>query len=160
MDDYYTRTGHIESNLKAIYAIIWGQCSEAMQAKLKSLSDFEAKDRQNNCVWLLTVIRTIIVCFEEKSYIQLALMDAWIMYYIYQQGPDMTVATYIEEFWSLVDVLGHHVGSISIDAGCIKAEDTSLANAQKVKSLQDKAFLAIQFLRQANCQRFGTLWRT
>jgi len=30
VDGYYTRTGHIESNLKVIYAIVWGQCSEAM----------------------------------------------------------------------------------------------------------------------------------
>jgi len=69
----------------------------------------------------------------------------------------MTVATYIEEFCPLVDVLEHHGGSIGIDAGCLKAEDASLTNAQKVKSLHDKA-LAIQFLRQADCWRFGALW--
>jgi len=157
VDGYFTRTGHIESNLKAMYAIIWGQCSEAMQAKLKSLSDFEVKDGENDCVWLLTAIWTIIVRFKEKSYVQLALTDAWIMYYTYRQGPDMTVATYIEEFCTLVDVLEHHGGSISIDAGCLKAEDASLSDTQKVKSLHDKA-LAIQFLRQATRRRFGALW--
>jgi len=34
---YSTQLDHIESNLKAIFTIIWGQCSKAMKAKLKSL---------------------------------------------------------------------------------------------------------------------------
>ncbi len=157
VDGYFTRTGHIESNLKATYAIVWGQCSEAMRAKLKSQSDFGVKDGESDCVWLLTAIRTIIVKFEEKSYIQLALTDAWIMYYTYRQGPDMTVATYIEEFRTLVDVLEHHGGSIGIDEGRLKAEDTTLSDTEKVKSSRNKA-LAIHFLRQADRRRFGALW--
>jgi len=69
----------------------------------------------------------------------------------------MTVATYIEEFRTLVDVLEHHGGSIGIDAGCLKAEEASLTDEQKIKSSCDKA-LAIQFLRQADRRRFGALW--
>jgi len=133
VDGYFTRTGHIESNLKAIYAIVWGQCSKAMRAKLKSQAGFGVKDGENDCVWLLMAIRTIVVKFEEKSYIQLALMDAWIMYYTYQQGLDMTMATYIEEFRTLIDVLEHHSGSIGIDEGRLKAKEATLSDAEKIK---------------------------
>jgi hypothetical protein len=34
---YCTRTDYLDSNLKTAYAVIWGQCSEAMKAKLTSL---------------------------------------------------------------------------------------------------------------------------
>ncbi len=40
VDAYVNRMGHQEDSLKAIYAVAWGQCSEAMKAKLKSGSNF------------------------------------------------------------------------------------------------------------------------
>ncbi len=36
MTDYITRKNVLESNLKAAYTIMWGQCSEALRAKVKS----------------------------------------------------------------------------------------------------------------------------
>ena len=47
---YSVRLDYLESNLKAAYAVIWGQCSEAMRAKLKSLSNFSDRDRDSDCV--------------------------------------------------------------------------------------------------------------
>ena len=50
---YCTRTDYLKSNLKTAYAVIWGQCSKAMKAKLTSLDDFEAKSHESDCVWIL-----------------------------------------------------------------------------------------------------------
>ena len=44
---YCTRTDYLESNLKTAYAVIWGQCSEAMKAKLTSLDDLS---HDSNCI--------------------------------------------------------------------------------------------------------------
>jgi len=40
VDSYCVRVDYLESNLKTIFAVIYGQCSELMKAKLKCLDDF------------------------------------------------------------------------------------------------------------------------
>jgi hypothetical protein len=47
---YCTPTDYLDSNLKTANAVIWGQCSEAMKAKLTSLEDFETKSHESDCV--------------------------------------------------------------------------------------------------------------
>ena len=37
MKNYMRQVEKVESNLCAIYAIVWGQCSPLMQSKLESL---------------------------------------------------------------------------------------------------------------------------
>ena len=39
VDHYVIRAEHVAQNLKAIFAVVWGQCSDSMRAKLKSLPD-------------------------------------------------------------------------------------------------------------------------
>ena len=34
-----------EGNMSAIHAVVWGQCSDAMKAKRKSLTMYEAKTK-------------------------------------------------------------------------------------------------------------------
>jgi hypothetical protein len=43
---YCTRTDYLDSNLKTAYAVIWGQCSEAMKANLTSLDDFKTESHE------------------------------------------------------------------------------------------------------------------
>ena len=56
---YCTRTDYLDSNLKTAYAVIWGQCSEAMKAKLTSLDVFETKSHESDCIWILKEIKGI-----------------------------------------------------------------------------------------------------
>ena len=42
VDAYSKRLSYLDSNLKTVYSVIWGQCSETMKAKLKAHDDFEA----------------------------------------------------------------------------------------------------------------------
>ena len=39
--DYVKRRRQLRGNLAAIFAVAWGQCSEPMRAKLKSLDEYE-----------------------------------------------------------------------------------------------------------------------
>ena len=42
---YTKKKGKLQDNLSAIYAIVWGQCSLDMQAKIKSQADFDETAR-------------------------------------------------------------------------------------------------------------------
>jgi hypothetical protein len=63
---YVNRLGVLRGNMAAIFAVALGQCSEAMKAKLKSLSDFETRSKKNDCHWLLKDILSITLQFDRK----------------------------------------------------------------------------------------------
>ena len=56
----------LRGNLSAIHAVIWGQCSEAMKAKLKCLSNYEARAEKDNCEWFIRTINAITMKFDAK----------------------------------------------------------------------------------------------
>jgi hypothetical protein len=43
MKTYMKRVDKMESNLRGIYAIVWGQCSPMMQSKLESLDEYDKR---------------------------------------------------------------------------------------------------------------------
>jgi len=158
---YCTRTDYLDSNLKTAYAVIWGQCSEAMKAKLTSLDDFETKSHKSDCVWILKEIKGITYRFEGQRYIYLSLDDARTSYYAYTQGAEDSISSYLEHFCSLVEVLEHYGGAIGEDPGLLDAtaavsSDTDDAT-KRLKIARDHT-LALAFLKRANRCCFGTLW--
>ena len=50
--EYVKRTRTLKSNLATIFAVAWGQCSNAMKARVKTHSGYEEMSSTNNCVWL------------------------------------------------------------------------------------------------------------
>jgi hypothetical protein len=59
MQMYMKRMDLMKSNTRAIYAIIWGQCSPMMQSKLESLDHSDMKSTACDWVWLLQEIQGI-----------------------------------------------------------------------------------------------------
>jgi hypothetical protein len=53
LKSFSRRMEEMRSNLTTIYAVIWGQCSDAMRTKIRAINNFSAENRSNNCVWLL-----------------------------------------------------------------------------------------------------------
>ena len=63
----------LEDNKKTIFTIVWGQCSQMMQAKLQSLKNYSTNKSNANCVWLLKEIKGITNKFEGTWYILISL---------------------------------------------------------------------------------------
>ena len=73
---YVKRLQVLRGNLAAICALAWGQCSNAMKAKVKSLSEFSKHSKVNNCLWLLKNILVVTLQFDQKRNGYLTIMDA------------------------------------------------------------------------------------
>jgi hypothetical protein len=50
--------------MATIHAVIWGQCSEAMKAKIKSLMPFARKATENDCLWFVKQIKSVTLQFD------------------------------------------------------------------------------------------------
>jgi hypothetical protein len=86
MKMYMKQTDLMGSNTRAIYAIVWGQCSPMMQSKIESLDHYDTKSTACDCVWLLHEIQGITHRFEGTINVFISLDGAWSSYYAYRQG--------------------------------------------------------------------------
>ena len=159
---YVTRCDILESNLQATYAVIWGQCSEAMRAKLQGLEKYNDARDKCDCAWLLTQIKAIRHKFEEKRYGYASLNDAYNNFYSHRQQNEEALADYLHQFKENVDVLEHYGGAVGVDKGSQELIEkylepgATVSSETKKKMSRDRA-LAIQFLKGADRKRYGNL---
>ncbi|KAI2492643.1 hypothetical protein MHU86_21919 [Fragilaria crotonensis] len=74
--DYAKRKRVLRGNLAAIHAVIWGQCSESMKAKVKSLDGYADSVANDNCEWLLNNIKAVTMQFDAKHNGYISMLDA------------------------------------------------------------------------------------
>jgi hypothetical protein len=161
VSSYVTRREQLKQNMRAVSAVILGQCSEAMKAKLKSNSDFKERYAKADCVWLLVTIRATMLKFEGHQYIFLGLQDALTAICNHRQG-DNDLTTYRAELESLVQAYETYGGEFGRSTELMdKIEDlegsTGLSAEEKSKKAHDRA-VALKFLQGADRRTYGTLW--
>jgi len=81
MMDYITCKNVLKSDLKVGYMIMWGQCSKALCAKVKSLSNYTTKSMDCDCKWLIKTIRGVMLHFDGQRKIYRLISDAHGVYH-------------------------------------------------------------------------------
>ena len=78
------------ANFRAgLYSLVLGQCTDALQERLKSHRDYE--DANQDGIRLLVIIRSLIHTFEENRKLSDAIMDVKEKFYKFYQGRHMTL---------------------------------------------------------------------
>ena len=95
------------SNMQQIFALIWGQCTPALQAKLHGLVNYEQLNENSDALGLLKEMRKIAFNFQMHKYSHLALNEAKRRFYHLVQGKTMTNQDYLKKFNNMVDVIEH-----------------------------------------------------
>jgi hypothetical protein len=159
---FVEREDKLQDNLKASYAVIWGQCSEAMKAKLTSLPNYATFSKKHDCAAILKEIKAIMYRLEGETYVALSLANAHHTYRNIQQGGHESVSQYFKRFKSVVEVLEHLGASVgdtskrAIDG--LAAADPSFPDAtdpdRQRTAAQDRQ-VAVVFLRGADPARYG-----
>ena len=169
MKTYMKRVDQMETNLRAIYAIIWGQCSPMMQSKLESTAEFAVQNTACDCIWILNEIQTITHRFEGTRIIFDSLDAAWAAYFSLRQGPEQSLHDWHKDFLTTVRILEHYGAVIGSEAPFITAVGPrvrlalpGLSDAAYIahdKTAAKHAFLALGFVKRSDQKRFGALWR-
>jgi Zinc knuckle len=156
---YVKRLTALQSNLGTVHAVIWGQCSEAMKAKIKSLKDYKTKMETIDCFWLLKQLKAVTLQFDEKRNVFVSLLEARTSLLTCKQLQGQTVSEYLEVLRGWVDTIEYHGGSVSEEFSLIPATDMAgKAVADDVRKVmaRDKT-LATMFIMRADPTRYGTL---
>ena len=70
------RKSVLRGNLSAIHAVIWGQCSETMRVKLRSIDEYE--ENWKDCKWFLSNIQAMTMQFDTKHNGYISMLDAMV----------------------------------------------------------------------------------
>ena len=82
---YVKRKVTLESNLKKVYGLIWGQCAETMRSKIEALSTYHRISRACDSLELLKAIKDICFNFQDQQYKPHALHMAKRRFYTFYQ---------------------------------------------------------------------------
>ena len=157
--EYVKRTRTLRSNLATIHAVIWGQCSEAMKAKVKSLDDYKAKTVDNDCFWLLKQIKAITLQFDEKRNGFISLLDARTSFLTCRQQQWQTADAYLETLKGWADTIEYHGGTVAENHELVPmaADDGTICSIDERKAIAHDRTLAIALIHGADATRYGTL---
>jgi hypothetical protein len=171
VDMYFRKKNMYENNKCALYTVIWSQCSEAMQAKVKSHDGYDAMYETSDSLALINVIKGIAYKFESQKNMYLALDDAKHAFYTSYQGADETNASYMSKFKNTIEVIQHYGGNIGDDKALMKEELKTIIGSKDPDFLENAAdedvlsaetiarqkAHAIAFLKRADKARYGLL---
>jgi hypothetical protein len=146
------------------YAIVWGQCSDALREKVKAHKSFQKAHDTGNVIELLQVIKTEMFTFQTQKYGPQAMHEAKRRFYMMRQDKQTSVQQYYESFINTVKVIEHCGGDIGTDQSLVNemlggrdraiASDEIIANAERLA--KDK-YLACAFILGADKTRYGRL---
>jgi hypothetical protein len=101
--EYRVKEQEYENFRAGLYNVVLGQCTEALQDKLKSHTEFPGVYQDG--IGLLVIIKTLTYTFEERRKLADALCEIKEMFYSFSQGKHTSLQRYHELFLGQVDVL-------------------------------------------------------
>jgi hypothetical protein len=164
IDEFVKREAQLESNMTSAYSVVWGQCTDAIIAKLEARDNHEEISGSNDVLGLLKNIRDIAFNFQSQRYKTHSLHEAKRRFFKMSQEKGMTCAEYLERFKNQVEVIEHCGGSV-VDVQMIEEEllgGVTLTTADRaqigVAKLRAKEkYLACAFLLGADRTKYGRL---
>jgi hypothetical protein len=165
---YFSREGFLEENTKTMYSLIWGQCSEAMRARLQSTQLYGSIKMSFNVVELLKTIKDVIFSYQDQKYGPQALGEAKRRFSLIIQDKHMTCQMYLDKFTNAVQVITHCGGDIGMDKGLVNttlasavpAIGRSTATSGEIRAAEEyshQQYLACLFLLGSDRGRYGVL---
>jgi hypothetical protein len=92
----------IESTMKSLYDLIWGQCSKSLRSRLRGHDHFATYSTTADSLALLKGIRAKMTGFRNKQYLPHSLHKIMHEFYHLTQGKDLSNQEYYDEFNSMM----------------------------------------------------------
>ena len=163
--EYVKQTSRLQENIKRLWALVWGQCSDTIRTRLQALDTYEDMRAASDGLRLLVAIKDLMYNVQEQKYVPLSIHLAKRQFFSFSQGRN-TVREYYEQFKNQTDVLDHIGAGIGDDDAITKQVlRTQGINIEEATEAQEEAaeiqgtewYLALAFLMGSDQSRFGRL---
>jgi hypothetical protein len=166
VDEYVKRKTYLEDNMKTVYSLVWGQCTDVMRQRIEALDTYETISINADGLGLLKAIKDLVYNFQSQKYLPHALHESKRRFYFCTQGRTTTISAYLEQFQNVVDVIEHSGGSVGNDPGILAAlaaekkqaiAEMSTADKESLRKEAQEQYLAVAFLLSSDRGRYGRL---
>jgi Zinc knuckle len=163
-DEFVKQETAYKQNMKAAYMIVWGQCSDAMRAKLEARDNHGAIKQAKDVLGLLRNIKDATFSFQGQKNMIHALHEARRRFYTFSQDRNMTCQVYLERFKNQVDVI-EHCGGFTSESGIVEKmlpRRVTMATASPIElevatKKAKERYLAVAFVLGSDRVRYGKL---
>ena len=166
VDEHVKQRLRLDENMKTLYSLVWGQCTDIMRQKLEAHESFAGVSSTGDGLGLLRLVKGVAFQFQSQKYLPHALHEALKRYYNCSQGKYATAQVYLEHFQNVIAVVTECGGSIAghpgvenliIAEGGIAREDMTAAQIVAVRETATARSTAMTFLLGCDRSRFGRL---
>ena len=163
--EYVKQTSRLQENIKHLWALVWGQCSDTIQTRLQALEAYDDMHTTSNGLQLLIAIKDLMFNVQEQKYIPLSIHLAKRQFFLLSQGRN-TVGEYYDQFKNQTDVLSHIGAGIGDDMAImrqvlrsqdINVDEATDAQEEAAETEGTQWYLALAFLMGSDRSRFGRL---
>jgi hypothetical protein len=85
VDSMVVKEDRFEEDLKKVYSLVWGQCTDYLRAKLESKDDYAAMKAEYDTIELLKNIKDCVFKFTDQKYATHSLHEAMRKFYLGRQ---------------------------------------------------------------------------
>ncbi|KAI2493199.1 hypothetical protein MHU86_21348 [Fragilaria crotonensis] len=166
VDEYVKQRSYLAENMKTLYSLVWGQCTDIMRQKLEAHETFAGVSTTGDGLGLLKLVKGIAFQFQSQKYLPHALHEALKRYYNCSQGKFASAQAYLEHFQNVIAVVTESGGSIAGHEGIeniiigeegYDRESMTEAQANEVKDKTTARSTAMAFLLGSDRSRYGRL---
>ena len=166
IDEHVKRITYLNENMKTLYSLVWGQCTDIMRQKVEANNSFETISKTGDGLGLLTTLKGVAYQFQGQKYISHALHESMKRYYNCSQGKLATTQAYLENFQNVIDVVVHSGGKISGHPGVgnsiiaergLMRDNMTEAQIEEVRTEISARSTAMAFLLGSDRARYGRL---
>jgi hypothetical protein len=132
----------IESTMKSLYDLIWGQCSESLRSRLRGYNDYATYSTNADSLALLKGIRAEMTGFRNKQYLPHSLHKMMRDFYNLVQGKHRSNQEYYDEFNSMVETaeesgatIGAHPGGVTEILTATAVDINNPTQAERTESI-------------------------
>ena len=163
--EYVKQTSRLQENIKRLWALVWGQCSDTMRTRLQALDSYEEMHSASDGLQLLIAIKDLMFNVQEQKYVPLSIHLAKRHFFLLSLGRN-TVGEYYDQFKNQTDVLEHIGAGIGNDEAIrkqvlhsqgIDIDEATEAQEEAAETEGTQWYLALAFLMGSDRSRFGRL---
>jgi hypothetical protein len=166
VDEHVKQLSYLAENMKTLYSLVWGQCTEIMRQRLEAHELFAGVSSTGDGLGLLKLVKGVAFQFQSQKYLPHALHEALKRYYNCAQGKYATTQVYLEHFQNVIAVVTESGGSIAahpgvdnvvIAEGIIPRADMTEEQLHEVTNKTTARSTAMAFLLGCDRSRYGRL---
>lgn len=106
-----------------LYALIWGQCTNAMQESIKTTETYKETNLKKDVVELIKTIKGITFNFKETNYLPKSLWNAQASYYRNHQREEVGNQAFLDRYNNSIEVIEGYGGNVGNHQALLETDE-------------------------------------